>query len=979
MFPTGAIAQLEDRIVSVIDVYLGKAAEAMASPPKRSRILSLDFETFSENDLKKSGASVYARHPTTEVRVLAYAFAGEPVQQWVPERDGPMPQDLVDPLHDPSVTLAAWNAPFEMAITEHTLGLKIPIRRWMDVMALAFSLSLPGKLSTCGKVIGLPEDKQKLSRGTALIRKFCKPRKPTQHQSHTRATAETDPEDWQEFLDYNVQDVVAEQEIYERIKKYQMPDHEWALWHLDQKINNAGIPINLNVVNAAVELARITTKADLAEMNEMTGLANANSPVQLLPWLQKHGYKFTDLKKGHVERAHKEAIEAEGAGVDSMDPDAIRVLELRLRVSKASVKKFPALREATDSDGNLRGCHQFAGAARTWRWSGRRFQPQNLSKPEKYLEKRVPELVHDLEHLTPAQMKAKYANLMDVLVACVRPAVQAPENHLLVDADLSAIENVVLGWLAKDDKILRVFREGRDPYIDFATDMFGLSYAEIVAINEYDKTMRTTAKPGVLGCLAGHTPILTDRGWVRIVDIRVDDRLFDGQKWVNHDGVVFKGYQPVETVAGLTATPDHNFLVNEEWRPMCQLVSQPTTFAQALATASGLFLNTSAAAEAQANDTSANVVAGETSLSPEQHLLPELQLSVGAALRQIGAPRSASASDPHFSTNSQIVFTLREDAARTRKISTTITTAGAEFVCGSSRLLSGCNTSLMTLGRTESLRLTERTMMETTNAETSVSPLAPSKTQICDTWDVLNSGDSARFVVLTENGPVVAHNCGFMLGPGAERENKLTGEIEGTGLLGYAWNMKVPFTLEMSELSVKTFRAKFEGVVQFWWDMDKAVRKVIRTGEPECVGYLVIDMKGPFMRIGLPSGRHLHYLRPKLQMRKMPWGAEKLSVTYENNEKGRWVRVNTHPGKWAENVTQAVARDLLAHGLTTADARGIDLRLHVHDQAVGVSPSGAAEEQLRILIESMTDRPSWADDKLPLKAAGFHSPVFLKD
>jgi DNA polymerase len=714
----------------IFDTYFAKIAKAFSAPPKRT-ILSIDYETYSECDLRKAGASRYARDPSTEVLMLAYATRSSEVKQWVPAHGEPMPDDLRRAFADPSVTISAWNAPFEMAITKHVLGLDIPIWRWMDVMALAYSLALPGGLDQCGKVVGLPQDKQKMSRGKLLVRKFCVPRKPSKHKPWTRCTAETDPEEWQEFLEYNRQDVEAERSIYRKIKAFQMPDHEWDLWHLDQKINEAGIPINLDAVESAVRLSEETTKKNLAEMAEITGLANPNSGSQLLPWLRERGYWFEDLKKGHVERAadwFRNAFEDGTAELMGFDPDVLRVLELRLQVSKSSVKKYPALLAATDDDGALRGCHQFAGAGRTWRWSGRRFQPQNLSKPAKYLEDCVPEVAADIEALSVEEMWAKYndpddprKNVMEALVAGVRPMVQAPEGHLLVDADLSAIENVVLGWLADDDKILRVFREGLDPYIDFAQDMFKMPYEAIAAeVKAGNKSKRTTAKPGVLG-------------------------------------------------------------------------------------------------------------------------------------------------------------------------------------------------------------------------------------------------------------------CGYMLGAGEARENPNTGEMEATGLLGYGWNMGVDLTPQMAKLSVDTFRAKFERVVAFWYDLDRACRRAITTKKPQVCGYLKIDIKGPFMRIGLPSGRFLHYWKPDLRDRKTPWGEVRKQITYEQVEMGQWRRVTTHPGKLTENVTQAVARDILAHGMTLADRRGLDLRLHVHDQSVGVSPIFRAERDLNAMIECLTTRPSWANAKLPLKAAGFVSPVFLKD
>ncbi len=699
--------------------------------PTPEKSVSIDYETFSEVDLPKTGVSVYARDSSTEVLMLAYSFHdSEEVKQWTPAEGEPMPDDLREAFDDPEVIFFAWNAPFEMAITEHTLGIDVPIHRWRDVMALAYSLSLPGKLEAAGKVVGLDEDKQKMARGKRLVTKFCKPRKPTKRLLHTRCDITTDPEDWEDFKDYNVRDVEAERAIYRKIKRFDMPDHEWELWFLDQKINNAGIPVNLNAVRQAKRLATRAHRKATERLEEITGLANPNSIPQLLPWLRSAGYPFEDLKRGHVERAVKMAQEFEKDGLAemlSMHPDLVEVLELRLEVSKASVKKLDSLLLGTDEEGNgqrgvMRGCHQFAGAGRTWRWSGRRFQPQNLPRPAKHLEKIVEQIVADVEDMDSDVFESLYDNPMECLTACIRPMVQAPPGYVLADADLSAIENVVLGWLARDRKILQVFYDGRDPYIDFAQYMFGKTYEEIEAHIKKtgDKSMRTTAKPGVLG-------------------------------------------------------------------------------------------------------------------------------------------------------------------------------------------------------------------------------------------------------------------CGYLLGPGEERENHKTGEMEATGLLGYARAMYVDMTPELARLSVDTFRQTFTGVTQFWNDLDRAARRCILTRQPQRVGYLTFDYKKPFMRIVLPSGRALHYCRPRILKRKAPWGDMVDAITYENLEMGQWRRITTHKGKITENVVQAVARDLLANAMMLADQRGLDLRMHVHDQAISLCREENADDELKLLIECLTTRPDWADDKLPLKAAGFLSPVFLKD
>ncbi len=1030
----------------VFEAYIEKVGAAHKAPPHR-RLLSMDFETFSECDLPKSGASRYARHETTEVLMLAYGWAEGEVKQYVPPphaRRGQTfwdhaPADLVEAVNDPSITLSAWNAPFESAVMRHTLGMSIPHDRWLDVMALSFSLSLPGKLEKCGEVVGLGEDQKKMARGKALIRRFCMPRKPTKNKPWLRSTAETDPDEWQEFLEYNIRDVEAERAIYRRLKKFQMPDHEWKLWHLDQKINDAGIPINLKAVRAAVCLAEATTTKDLAEMRRLTGLANPNSNVQILPWLRAHGYNFTDLKKGHVERAAnaaeervanaREFIEKAPAPLAEYFRQTVlatnellcRVLHLRLRVSKAGVKKYPALLLATDDDGMLRGCHQFAGAGRTWRWSGRRFQPQNLPKPSKGMEKFIltlaPEidadgnelsdldrakagyaaLCDDIEHLSIAEFWAKYerddldgVNTMEALTAAIRPMVHGKNGKVLVDADLSAIENVVLGWLARDDKILRVFREGLDPYIDFATDMFKMSYAEIAAeVKSGNKSKRTTAKPGVLGCFGADTPVLTDRGWVRIVEVRDTDKLFDGDRWVSHGGVAYQGRKAVINHKGLTVTPDHRILayrgaLSQEWIGASTWAAGLSS-AEAHALANGKFSIAAEAPARQERFIDAVVRAEWNGTSEPGISFTKKPAGVTVARRKVVADQLASGLGLDSTISSQIVSTLRAAGARTPTTRITSITGVGEFVCGSGAPTSGSNTWLTTSAQTEASKSTDETMTATTSREICVSQPGQSKTETSETWDILNTGDRNRFVVLKDDGPLVVHNCGYMLGAGDERENRTTGEIEATGLLGYAWAMDVPLTKEMAKLSVDTFRAKFADVVQFWDDLDKAVRRVIKTRKPEKVGYLEIDFKKPFLRIKLPSGRYLHYMRPRIESRKMPWKDKngkpvyRPSITYENMENGQWRRVTTHPGKLAENVTQAVARDILAHGMTLAGALGIDIRLHVHDQAVALALPQDAARQLAVMIRCLTTRPPWADNKLPLKAAGLTTPVFIKD
>jgi DNA polymerase len=240
----------------------------------------------------------------------------------------------------------------------------------------------------------------------------------------------------------------------------------------------------------------------IAKMKQITGLENPNSNQQLLPWLQENGYPYEDMVAGHIEKALEQAEERcqETMGKDPNDNDYHAILEMRSEISKSSVKKYAALQKALSYDDTMKGAFQFNGASRTGRFSGRRFQPQNLAKAKPHLEDKQEEMAKDLEVLDLRLAEDKYGNPVDLLSGAVRTVVQPHNNRLVVGADLNAIENRVLGWVCEDEKILNVFRQGKCPYVDFATYMFKEEYD--VLYDEYksgDKSKRTAAKPGVLG------------------------------------------------------------------------------------------------------------------------------------------------------------------------------------------------------------------------------------------------------------------------------------------------------------------------------------------------------------------------------------------------------------------------------------------------------------------------------------------------
>ena len=269
-----------------------------------TRTLALDYETYSDIDLKKHGLDLYSIHPSCEVLMAAYSIDGGPVQHWDVTSGDKMPRDLRDALRDPDFEIWAFNAQFERVITNRVLDIWPDIHRWRCTMVLSYMHSFTGDLGMVARQMGIDQDKTKLATGKRLINLFTKPQKVTTNQPHRRFNSRTHPIEWKMFVEYNIRDVEAEMEIKRKLhkKRYPIPAREWEFYALDQIINDRGLPIDRIFVENALEMANARKKELLAQMREKTGLQNPGSRDQLLPWLKKRGYPFDDLQKDSIKK-----------------------------------------------------------------------------------------------------------------------------------------------------------------------------------------------------------------------------------------------------------------------------------------------------------------------------------------------------------------------------------------------------------------------------------------------------------------------------------------------------------------------------------------------------------------------------------------------------------------------------------------------------------------------------------------------------
>lgn len=429
------------------------------------KTLAIDIETFSGTDLKKSGVYRYAQDPDFTILLIAYSIDDEPVELLDLTAEQ-VPESLIKALTDPSIIKTAHNANFERTCLTAFFGLPMSPEQWRCTMATAAQVGLPLSLEACAKVLGLQQ--QKDTAGKALIRYFCVPCKPTKtNGERIRNLPHHDPAKWEAFKEYCRQDVVVEQAIREKISWFDIPQMEVDLWNLDQRINDRGVLADPQMVANAIKIDKAFREQLTAEAIQITGLDNPNSVAQLKGWLK-------DAAEIEVETLNKEAtsdlIKIVGEG------PARRVLEIRQKMSKSSVKKYDAVINCIGSDGRVRGLLQYYGANRTGRWAGRLVQVQNLPRNEMNDLALAREIVKDGDG---DLLEMCFGSVSDVLSQLIRTSFVAPDGHSFIVADFSAIEARVLAWLAGEKWRLQVFETHGKIYEASASQMFKIPLEKI--------------------------------------------------------------------------------------------------------------------------------------------------------------------------------------------------------------------------------------------------------------------------------------------------------------------------------------------------------------------------------------------------------------------------------------------------------------------------------------------------------------------
>lgn len=645
----------------------------------------------------------------------------------------------------------------------------------------------------------------------------------------------------------------------------------------------------------------------------------------------------------------------------------------------------------------------------TGRWAGRGMQVQNLPRPKKGVPVwdliRQYEATGRLEYEAVRGMLSDGATTDDAASALIRGIFLPDEGQVLLAADLSSIESRVLAWLAGEESLVKTFTDFGCPYSLMASKLYGR------AVTSKKDPIRQVGKVIVLGCLAEGTPVLTDRGWVSIEDVAVTDRVWDGEAWVTHGGVVNKGYKEVIECAGVWMTADHEVLTEGGLLPSGRYE------------VNGRFCLSPSAAGVRSWVPSADVRAGSSAAPTCTTSHPAARRgATGAPSDGAGRPRASTPTSAP--THTGVVFSTASAPSCLGVRLVSIRTTAVEVSESTRRgwRIEGC--SCPTCGRfpertTRDWRLTDATTTGGTNPATSGSPtvggttathggvgtsstrgggtmgpsscacscpstdpsecctvtLTPGETPLTSsvvstravTYDIVNAGPNHRF----QAGPLIVHNCGYGLG---DQKFAQYGAAQG---IDFAEQGVTPFEC------VDAFRTAFPriaGHVQgeyegrkwrrggFWEDLQTVALQAVRSpGREMGVGRIGFEAYAGHLYVTLPSGRYLCYRNAREVEATTWWGKTVSTVEYQSP---RFKGVTMYGGKWAENVVQAVSRDFLAGALVRLRSSTV---LHVHDEVVA---SGRPKD-LPAFMRAFTTRESWAAG-LPLDAEGGIMPRYAK-
>ena len=943
-------------------------------------LMGIDIETYSSAPLPRCGVYRYCDAPDFEILLFSYAFDDAPVKTIDLASGETLPKEVISALEDPGIIKVAYNAQFERVCLSRYLGHWLDPHQWRFTMVMAAYLTLPGRLADVAVALGTAE--KKMEEGKDLIRYFSVPCKPTKtNGGRTRNLPADAPKKWAVYKQYNAQDVETERAIRKALEKYPLPEQEWELYALDQQINDRGVRVDKKLVKNAIAVDAVFAQAAYQRAKELTGLENPGSVNQLKAWLADQDMPMESLARKIVQ---EKAAQTDGIVAE--------LLNLRLELSKTSVKKYEAMARCVCRDGRVHGLLQFYGANRTGRWC----------------------LTGDHEVLTD------------------KGWLRLDEWH----------GGRIACWNASSESVS--FQKAEQVSFDYAGPMYTYRGPRIDQCSTPDHRMRVQPRYGdpwtdmTVKEMSLRRPCIPFAGyryhrgcanpsWLRVLIMTQADGHYTA------DGAIrfhFVKQRKIERCKMLLRKAEIPFVVRQhkeraltieiparavplwlrEFRSKTfgfwLLDENPDIFFDELPHWDGYYSAPNSIQYSTVNKQNADIVQALAHMSGRSCIMKsrkkeganvnyvlDIWLSPGTCHELKGKPVVEEfVGKIYCAVTSTGYFLVRRN--------------GKVWVTGNSgRLVQAQNLPQnhlpdLDLAR-DIVKIGDEELLDTLYASvpgtlselirTAFIPRDGCRFLVADfsaiearvlAWlaseewvleefrgkgKIYEATASRMFHIPKES--IVKGNPNYEYRQKGKQATLSCGYGGGVGALK-AMGAKMPED-EMQPL-VDAWRAANPNIVAFWSALDRAARTVIRKKTSARIGKVILYWQDDKMLMRLPSDRNLCYQSPHFTENR--FGSDAIGY-YAPNAAGQMVVQETFGGKLAENATQAIARDILAHALLTLEKNGYPVVFHVHDEAVVEMPNGqgSLEEACRL----MAIAPNWAED-LPLRADGYECAYYQK-
>lgn len=909
------------------------------------RRLTIDFETYSRADLLKIGAWKYAADFSTGMLCLGFKVTidgrPQPTRVLTEQQIHAIDPELLELAQDPEVIFCAHNASFEQAMWHfHMVPAgypALPPERWHDTMAVCAMKAVPLGLDAAVSALELPIRKD--MEGHRLMLVMCKPDRLGGWSQHNDLNLKR-------LYEYNVGDVDAQDALYVATKG--LGPSERHTWVLDQRINQRGIKIDREFVDACMDVLDQVRVPMTERFRELTGL-NPTQREKVLNWVNDQGVPLGDMKKATLDAILDPGDEF---GIeDFAEPlpyHVHEVITLRRSLASSSVAKLKRMLDCAGMDGRVRYATQYHGA-RTGRDAGRLIQIQNYPRGEIGTRQGLTAdiladaiLSRDVSRIRELWGSDIFSAIISSLRSCIVPE----KGKVLVGGDYAQVEaKNLLSRAGQHDKA-EMLHVGADAYAEMAAMIFKRP------INKVDNPLeRQVGK----NCLAADTMVLTHNGWKPIIRVQDTDLLWDGEDWVIHQGLTFKGNQETLNLSGLRLTANHPVYIGDRWRPSGELTPGEHFRALEFARVHGPYSDTLIRRLAALSGLSVNAIVEtgrflwnyttfnldgprDATGAPSEKPFGHDKKDTGIMRTYARILRTAPGSLTEYPPSSVVALIRNSNTLRTMAVeefASSFPTDGrvsrtySRLKGGITRIWKSIVSTITdTMPQEISDLLQKLKMLEIVDglAIYKIDWMQRLKKLGCcePVYDLVNAGPNHRFTVMTCDGPLIVHNC-------------VMGNGYGLGPVGFRARFCPKESIDLAMLAVNTYRREFAPMVpKFWYGLWQASVDAVWCNHAKTYSYQGIEFRreGDYLSMRLASGRKLWYHRPWKATTYDPQGNERPAWSYMSYQGKKFRRHQAWHGMITADAIQGEARDLVMGAMKRAEAAGLNTIFKVHDELV---------------------------------------------